>query len=363
MFDYAIVGSGLFGATFAYEASKAGKECLVIERRPHIGGNCYTRNIFGIDVHMYGAHIFKTDNKETWDYINEFAEFNNFVNCPIAISKGEAFNLPFNMNTFSKVFGVTKPSEAMSKITSERRSCSPKPRNLEEKAIQMVGETIYRRFIKGYTEKQWGKPCSQLPTSILSDIPMRFTYNNNYYDKRYQGVPIGGYTNIIQKMLDRSHVILSTAFDRSSRFKAKKIIYTGAIDEFFDYELGKLEYRSLRFVHTYKETPNENGVAVMNFTDKDVAHTRIIEHKHFCNQKSDKTVLTYEYPKDFTGNDDAYYPIEDKKNKDLYQKYVELADGRYGNAVVFCGRLGSYHYDDMAECIENALELARKELR
>lgn len=366
MFDYAIVGSGLFGATFAYEASKAGKKCLVIERRPHIGGNCYTKNIYGIDVHMYGAHIFKTDSKETWDYINQFAVFNSFINTPVAISKGEAFNLPFNMNTFARVFGITKPREAMYLIAIEKKSSICNPRNLEEKALMTVGPTIYNRLIRGYTEKQWGKPCSQLPTSILNDIPIRFTYNNNYYDKRYQGVPIGGYTNIIRKMLENSRVITNTSFEQSlcsNAFKARKIIYTGAIDEYFGYALGKLEYRSLKFVHTYKEVSNENGVAVMNFVDSDVPYTRVIEHKHFCNQQSDKTVLTYEYPKEFTGKDDAYYPIEDKRNQGLYQKYAEMAKEKLGDSVIFCGRLGSYHYDDMSECIENARKLAMEELK
>lgn len=367
IFDYMIVGAGLFGSVFAYEATKHGKSCFVVERRNDIGGNCYTRNISGIDVHMYGAHIFKTDNKAIWDYINQFAEFNNFINTPIAICNGKAYNMPFNMNTFSEVFGVARPDEAQKIIDREKSELpSRKPRNLEEYAISKVGRTLYEMFIKGYTEKQWGKPCSQLPTSILSDIPVRFNYNNNYYDKRYQGVPMGGYTQIFHKMLQWSVVMTHADYRsilKSSYYKAKKLIYTGSIDKFFDYELGRLDYRSLEFKHEYKEIPNENGVAVMNYVDSDIPYTRAIEHKHFCGQKSDKTIVTYEYPKPYTGADDAYYPMNDDKNKELYQSYLKLAKERYGNSVIFGGRLGSYRYDDMAECIESSLELVRKELR
>ena len=366
MYDYLIVGAGLFGATFAHEVMKEGKSCCVLERRPHVGGNCYTRNVYGIDVHEYGAHIFKTDSKEVWEYVNQFAEFNNFINTPIAICNGEAYNLPFNMNTFAQVFGAKTPIEAELIIGSEkRRSAVARPNNLEELAISQVGTTLYTMFIKGYTEKQWGKPCSQLPMSILRDIPVRYTYNNNYYDKRFQGVPIGGYTQIIQKMLKGAYVITSCDHHYIMAQRGvhyKKIIYTGAIDEFFGYALGRLEYRSLKFVHTFHTNKNVNGVAVMNFTDKDVPYTRVIEHKHFCNQKSDKTVVTFEYPKEYTGNDDAFYPIENKKNRILHESYLKIAKERFGDKVVFGGRLGSYRYDDMADCINNARELARKEL-
>lgn len=369
-FDYIIVGAGLFGATFAYEVMKAGKTCFVAERRPHIGGNCYTKNVYGIDVHVYGAHIFKTNSKETWKYINQFAEFNNFVNTPIAICNGKAYNMPFNMNTFSKVFGVTTPIEARRAIANEIDivAIGREPINLEEFAISKVGTTLYNMFIKGYTEKQWGRPCFELPKSILSDIPVRYTYNNNYYDKLYQGVPIGGYTNIIEKMLKGAEVVTGMSHnDVFSHFhgdiKFGKVVYTGAIDELFDYELGMLEYRSLSFSHTVDNIGDSYGVAVTNFVDKDVPYTRVIEHQHFCNQKSDKTVVTFEYPKEYTGNDDAFYPVESKKNRILYERYLNLAKDKFGDSVVFGGRLGSYRYDDMAECIENAVKLAKEELK
>ena len=369
MYDYLVVGAGLFGATFAYEATKKGKSCCVIDRRKHIGGNCYTKRIHGIDVHMYGAHIFKTNDKDTWDFINSFAEFYPFINTPIAIcdiQEGTPYNLPFNMNTFAQVFGVSKPNEVKEIIEKETRYLPEKARNLEEYAIKCVGETLYHMFISGYTEKQWGKPCSQLPMSILSDIPIRLTYNNNYYDKRYQGVPIGGYTQIISKMLNGSDVVTNMSFDDACKYQkyreAKKVIYTGAIDEFFSYRYGRLKYRSLKFVHTCRDVQNANGVAVMNFTEYRVPYTRVIEHKHFCSQESDKTILTYEYPKDYTGKDDAYYPMEDDENVALYKKYLRFSKKVLGDTVVFGGRLGSYHYDDMAECIEKARELARKEL-
>ncbi|MBR6102610.1 MAG: UDP-galactopyranose mutase [Ruminococcus sp.] len=360
-YDYLIVGAGLFGATFAHEMTKAGRTCIAVEKKHHVGGLCASARVEGIDVHLYGAHIFKTDDKETWEFINQFGEFNNFVNTPIAICDGEAYNLPFNMNTFAKVFGVVTPEEARKALSIPNIEA---PSNLEDYAISKVGKKIYDMFIKGYTEKQWGKPCSQLPMTILSDIPIRYTYNNNYYNKRFQGVPMCGYDELIRKMFRGISVITGISYKglkRSCDINAKKIIYTGPIDEFFDYKFGVLKYRSLKFEHKVFDCPNKNGVAVTNYVDKNIPYTRVIEHKHFCNHNSDSTVLTYEFPQNYEIGGEAYYPLNDEESDEMYAKYVEYAK-RECPDIIFCGRLGSYRYDDMAECIERARKLAREEL-
>lgn len=363
MFDYLIVGAGLFGAVFAHEATKKGKRCLVIERRDHIGGNCYTEEIEGIQVHKYGAHIFRTSKKEIWEYINQFAEFNNFINSPIANYHGRIFNMPFNMNTFSQMWGIRTPDEAKKIIDEQRKEITGVPQNLEEKAISMVGKDIYEVLIKGYTEKQWGRPCNELPTSILNRLPVRFTYDNNYYRDRYQGIPIGGYTRIIEKMLEGSEVVTGTNFldDREYYLgKAEKVIYSGTIDEYFNYCFEPLEYRSLHFEHEALNTDNYQGVAVVNYTDAETPFTRVIEHKHFEFGTQPKTVISREYPLEWTREIEPYYPINDKKNQTRYNLYAELAGKQ--RKVIFAGRLGAYKYTDMQDTICNALELVNKEL-
>lgn len=363
MFDYLIVGAGLFGAVFAHEATKKGKRCLVIERRDHIGGNCYTEEIEGIQVHKYGAHIFRTSKKEIWEYINQFAEFNNFINSPIANYHGRIFNMPFNMNTFSQMWGIRTPDEAKKIIDEQRKEITGVPQNLEEKAISMVGKDIYEVLIKGYTEKQWGRPCNELPTSILNRLPVRFTYDNNYYRDRYQGIPIGGYTRIIEKMLEGSEVVTGTNFldDREYYLgKAEKVIYSGTIDEYFNYCFEPLEYRSLHFEHEVLNTDNYQGVAVVNYTDAETPFTRVIEHKHFEFGTQPKTVISREYPLEWTREIEPYYPINDKKNQTRYNLYAELAGKQ--RKVIFAGRLGAYKYTDMQDTICNALELVNKEL-
>lgn len=363
MYDYLIVGAGLFGAVFANEATNKGKTCLVIDRRNHIGGNCYTYEDDGIQVHKYGAHIFRTSDKEIWDYINQFAEFNNFINTPIANYHGEIYNMPFNMNTFSKMWGIATPAEALAIIDSQRSEIKGEPRNLEEKAISLVGKDVYEKLVKGYTEKQWGRTCDQLPASIIRRLPVRLTYNNNYFRDRYQGIPVGGYTAIIEKMLDGADILLNEDFINDPAklsSQAKRIIYTGPIDEYFGFCFGNLDYRALRFETEHLETDNYQGVAVVNYTDAETPYTRIIEHKHFEFGEQQTTIISREYPLEWHPGIEPYYPINDEKNQSLYEKYAEKA-AEEGN-IVFAGRLGSYQYTDMQDTIKNALALASKEL-
>ncbi len=361
-YDYLIVGSGLSGAVFANEAAKKGKRCLVIDKRSHIAGNVYTENIEGINVHKYGAHIFHTSNKKVWDYINQFAEFNNFVNSPIAVYKKELYNLPFNMNTFSKMWNIKTPGEAKRIIEAQvKKSKITSPKNLEEQAISLVGRDIYQKLIKGYTEKQWGKDCKDLPAFIIRRLPVRFTYNNNYFNDKYQGIPVGGYTPIIEKMLESSDVLLNTDyfdFIKKHPDVAEKIVYTGEIDRYYNYQYGKLGYRSLRFETEILDMENYQGNAVVNYTERSVPYTRIIEHKHFEFGNQPKTVVTKEYPAKYNGNNEPYYPINNEENMILYQKYKALADKE--TDVIFCGRLGEYKYFDMDKVIESTLSLTEK---
>ena len=358
MFDYLIVGSGLYGAICAYELTKQGKKVLVVEKRNHIGGNIYTENIEGINVHKYGAHIFHTSNKKVWDYINQFAEFNNYINSPIAVYHDELYNLPFNMNTFSKLWGIKTPLEAQEKIEQERKAYYKENHaNLEEQAINLVGLTIYEKLIKGYTAKQWGIPCNELPSFIIKRLPVRFTYDNNYFNDRYQGIPMGGYTQIIEKMLKGIEVRLNTNFlDYKEELMplAKNIIYTGPIDEFFDYKFGALEYRSVRFEEEILDEVNHQGNAVVNYTEYEVPYTRIIEHKHFeFDVTSPKTVISKEYSSTWKLGDEPYYPVNNDKNNALYQQY--LLEAKKLNNVYFGGRLGQYKYYDMDKVILEAL--------
>lgn len=361
-YDYLIVGSGLSGAIFAHEAAKQGKKCLVIEKRNHIAGNVYTENIEGINVHKYGAHIFHTSNKEVWDYINQFAEFNNFVNSPLAVYKNELYNLPFNMNTFSKMWGIKTPEQAKHVIESQvKKSKIISPKNLEDQAISLVGEDIYQKLIKGYTEKQWGRDCKDLPAFIIKRLPVRFTYNNNYFNDKYQGIPIGGYTQIIQKMLENSDILLNTDyfdFIKSHPNIADNIIYTGEIDKYYNYCYGKLDYRSLKFETEVLDTENYQGNAVVNYTERKIPYTRIIEHKHFEFGNQPKTVITKEYPEIYDGNNEPYYPVNDFKNTELYKKYKELSDKEKN--VFFIGRLAQYKYFDMDKVIESTLNISKK---
>ncbi|CAM4229585.1 MAG: UDP-galactopyranose mutase [Paenibacillus macerans] len=364
MYDYLIVGAGLFGAVFAYEATKRGKKCLVIDKRNHIGGNVYTEEVEGIQVHKYGAHIFHTNSKAIWDYVNRFAEFNRYTNSPIANYKGEIYNLPFNMNTFNKLWGVATPDEAKRKIDEQRKAAGiTEPGNLEEQAISLVGTDIYEKLIKGYTEKQWGRSAKELPSFIIKRLPVRFTYDNNYFNDTYQGIPIGGYQAIIQKMLEDADVKLNADFfhDRGAYEKlAKKIVYTGMIDQYFEYAYGVLEYRSLRFeTAVLGDTANYQGNAVVNYTDRETPYTRIIEHKHFEFGTQDKTVITREYPTEWKPGDEPYYPINDDKNNEIYRKYKALADAEAN--VIFGGRLATYKYYDMHQVIGAALAAADKE--
>lgn len=358
-YDYLIVGAGLYGSIFAYEMSKKGKKCFVIDKRNHIGGNIYCENIEGINVHKYGAHIFHTCNKEVWEYINQFCEFNNYINSPIANYKGEIYNLPFNMNTFNKLWGVVTPEEAKAKIEEQKKEFSiNEPKNLEEQAISLIGKDIYEKLIKGYTEKQWGRKATELPTFIIKRLPVRFTYDNNYFNDRYQGIPIGGYTKIIEKMLKGIEVKLNTNFfDNREYFEniAEKIVFTGMIDEFYNYKFGKLEYRSLRFETEILDEENYQGNAVVNYTEREIPYTRIIEHKHFEFGKQEKTVITKEYPSEWKEGDEPYYPVNDEKNNKLYEKYRELAEKEEN--IIFGGRLGEYKYYDMDKIIQRTLEV------
>ena len=371
-YDFLVVGAGLTGAVFAHEARKAGKKCLVIDRRPHIAGNVYTEDVRGIQVHKYGAHIFHTSDKRVWDYVNQFAEFNNYVNSPVANYHGEMYNLPFNMNTFSKMWpGVRTPDEARAKIAEQVAAEGiHEPANLEEQALSLVGRDIFEKLVKEYTEKQWGRDCKDLPAFIIKRLPVRFIYDNNYFNDRYQGIPIGGYTQMVERMLEGIEVRLSCNFKELIAAEpdiAGRIIYTGPIDEYFDYKLGPLEYRSLRFEEELLEgVANWQGNAVVNYTSHDEAFTRIIEHKHFefgrdaqGNELPD-TVITREYPADWQVGDEPYYPMNNDENHALYARYAELGEAEAN--VVFAGRLGAYKYYDMAPCIAAALELAEREL-
>lgn len=364
-YDYLIVGSGLFGSIFAYEANKKGKKCLVIEKRPHVGGNIYTENVEGIQVHKYGAHIFHTSNKEVWKYINQFAEFNRYTNSPVARYKDELYNMPFNMNTFHALWGVITPDEAKAKIEEEKKEAGiTEPKNLEEQAISLVGKTIYEKLVKGYTEKQWGRKATELPSFIIKRLPVRFIYDNNYFNDSYQGIPIGGYTQIIEKMLDGIEVRLNyDYFDHKDELKdiADKIIFTGQIDKFYDYKFGELEYRSLRFETETLNTSNYQGNAVVNYTEYEVPYTRIIEHKHFDYVDTGKTIITREYPAKWDKDKEPYYTINDEKNSNLYNKYKELSEK--DNKVIFGGRLGQYKYFDMDKVIAEALKCVEKELK
>ncbi len=360
-FDYLIVGSGLFGATVANRLKNDGKKVLVIDKRDHIAGNVYTEDIEGIHVHKYGAHIFHTDYKDVWDYVNSFVEFNRFTNSPIAYYKGKVYNMPFNMNTFAKLWDdVVTPTDAKRHIEEEKKELNGKePSNLEEQAISLVGRTIYEKLVKGYTEKQWNRPCTELPAFIIKRLPVRFTYDNNYFNDKYQGIPIGGYTKLVEKMLNGVEVRLNTNyFDNREYFNsiADKIVYTGMLDEYFDYKLGRLEYRSLRFDTKIMDIENFQGNAVVNYTDSQPAYTRVIEHKHFDSSSvSDKTVVTYEYPEDWTPEKEAYYVINDDKNNKLAEEYRALAAKEKN--VIFGGRLADYKYYDMDDVIKKALEI------
>lgn len=361
MYDYLIVGSGLFGSIFAYEAKKKNKKVLVIDKRSHVGGNIYTENQGGIQVHKYGAHIFHTSNKEVWDYIKQFSEFNRFTNSPIACYKDEYYNLPFNMNTFNKMWGVKTPAEAQAMIDNQKTEITEEPKNLEEQAISLVGRDIYEKLVKGYTEKQWGCRATELPAFIIKRLPVRMVYDNNYFDDFYQGIPIGGYTNIINKMLEGIEVKLNTNYFeyREELTKcAKKIIFTGMIDEFYEYRFGELEYRSLRFETEVVTVENYQGNAVINYTEFEVPYTRIIEHKHFefgsqSGERTSNTVITKEFPESWKRGDEPYYPLNNELNNKLYFKYKDLADKE--DKVIFGGRLGNYKYYDMHNVIAEAL--------
>lgn len=356
-YDYIIVGSGLYGAIFAYEAKKNGKKCLVIEKRNHIGGNIYCENIEGINVHKYGAHIFHTNNKLVWDYIQQFAEFNRYTNSPVANYNGEIYNLPFNMNTFNKMWGVITPEEAKEKIEQQKAEFKiENPKNLEEQAINLVGSDIYNKLVKGYTEKQWGRDCKELPPFIIKRLPVRFTYDNNYFNDIYQGIPIGGYTKIIEKMLEGIDVKLETDYlaDKEKyNAMANKVIYTGPIDAYYEYCFGYLEYRSVKFETETLDKENYQGNAVVNYTDRETPYTRIIEHKHFEFGNQPKTVISKEYSSEWAKGDEPYYPVNDEKNQNLYQKYYDLSKNE--DKVVFGGRLGEYKYYDMDKVIESVL--------
>lgn len=363
-YDYLIVGAGLFGATFAHEMTKCGKKCLVIDKRPHIGGNVYTENVRGINVHKYGAHIFHTSDKATWDYVNEFAEFNNYVNSPVAIYRDELYNLPFNMNTFSKMWNIQKPEEAQKIIAEQIKDLDiAEPRNLEEQALKLVGRDVYEKLIKGYTEKQWGRKCTELPAFIIKRLPLRWTYDNNYFNDRYQGIPVGGYTQIVEKMLAGCTVVTGKDYKDFVAHTADtfdKVLYTGMIDEFFDFKLGNLEYRSVRFETEYLDEDNFQGNAVVNYTGTEVPYTRIIEHKHFEFNKCHGTVVSKEYSAEWHKGIEPYYPVNNDKNNQLYSDYKKLAETCPN--VIFGGRLGDYKYYDMDKTVENALKLAHDEL-
>ena len=361
-YDFVIVGAGLFGSVFAHEMKKAGKTCLVIDKRDHLGGNVYCENVEGINVHKYGAHIFHTNNKKIWDYVNSFVEFNRYTNSPMANYKGELFNLPFNMNTFYQLWKVKTPEEAQDKIKEQVENFGIKrPRNLEEQAISLVGKDIYEKLIKGYTEKQWGRKATELPAFIIKRLPVRFTYDNNYFNDKYQGIPIGGYNKLIEGLLDGIETKTGVDFFEEKETYEKMancIVFTGKIDEYFNYQYGKLEYRSLEFEHETLNIPNYQGNAVVNYTEAEVPFTRILEHKHFEFGKQPKTVITREYPKEWEEGSEPYYPVNDKKNSSTYLKYKRLAQETEN--VIFGGRLAEYKYYDMHQVIASALSRCEK---
>ena len=364
-YDYLIVGAGLYGAVFAHEAKKAGKTCLVIDKRDHIAGNIYTHEMEGIQVHQYGAHIFHTNNQQVWDYVNQFAVFNRYTNSPVANYKGEIYNLPFNMNTFNKMWDVITPAQAQEKIEQQRAAAGiTEPKNLEEQAISLVGTDIYEKLINGYTEKQWGRPCKELPSFIIKRLPVRFTYDNNYFNALYQGIPVGGYTAMVEKMLAGTEVRLGCEYLQEKEkwdAMADTVVYTGPVDAYFDYKLGVLEYRSVRFETETLDMENYQGNAVVNYTDAETPYTRIIEHKHFEFGTQPKTVISREYSAEWSKGDEPYYPVNDDRNSALYAQYKALADGEKN--VIFGGRLGEYKYYDMDKVIEAALAAAQKALQ
>ena len=363
-YDYLVVGAGLFGSVFAYEAKKRGKTCLVIDKRNHIGGNVYCEEIEGINVHKYGAHIFHTSNKEIWEYVNQFAEFNTYINSPVAVYKDELYNLPFNMNTFSKMWNIRTPQEAKDMIAKQIAELHiEEPKNLEEQALSLAGRDVYEKLVKGYTEKQWGRDCTELPAFIIKRLPLRFTYDNNYFNDRFQGIPMGGYTKIIEKMLDGVDVKTETdyfEFIKENPEIADKILFTGMIDEFFDYQLGALEYRSVRFETEVLDCDNYQGNAVINYTEREVPYTRIIEHKHFEFGQQEKTVISREYSSEWKVGMEPYYPVNNEQNNARFEAYKKLAEKEEN--VIFGGRLGNYQYYDMDKVIEAALALVKKEL-
>lgn len=370
MYDYLVVGSGLFGSVFARQATDAGKKVLVIDKRPNIAGNVYTEKVEGINFHKYGAHIFHTNNTEVWNYVNRFATFNRFTNSPVANYKGELYSMPFNMYTFNKMWGVVTPEEAAAKIEEQKKEITGEPRNLEEQAISLVGRDIYEKLVKGYTEKQWGRDCKELPAFIIKRLPVRLTFDNNYFNALYQGIPIGGYTKLVANLLDGIDVQLNEDYleDRAKwDALADKVVYTGAIDAFFDYTLGNLEYRSIRFENEVLDIPNFQGNAAVNYTDRETPWTRIIEHKWFEFGKDEngndlpKTIISREYSSEWKPGDEPYYPVNDEKNGALYKEYRALADQE--GKVIFGGRLGEYKYYDMDAVIASALECAKRELR
>ena len=369
-YDYLIVGAGLYGAVFAQEARKAGKKCLVIDKRPQIAGNVYTEDIEGIHVHKYGAHIFHTNNKEVWDYVNRFAEFNRFTNSPVANYHGELYSLPFNMYTFNKMWGVVTPEEAAAKIEEQKKAAGiTEPKNLEEQAISLIGTDIYEKLVKGYTEKQWGRPCTELPAFIIKRLPVRMIFDNNYFNDAYQGIPIGGYNMLTDALLEGIEVRTGVDFFASRAAMeslADKVVFTGAIDEFYDYRFGHLEYRTVRFETEVKDTPNWQGNAVVNYTEREIPYTRIIEHKHFESfgpevYANPKTVISREYSTEWKPGMEPYYPVNNERNQSLYQQYKTLAD-REEN-VLFGGRLAEYKYYDMAPVIRQAMDAAERALR
>ena len=369
MYDYLVVGSGLYGAIFAHEAKKAGKSVLVVDKRPNIAGNIFTEKQEGINVHKYGAHIFHTNNKKVWSYITQFAEFNRFTNSPVANYKGELYSMPFNMYTFNKMWGVVTPEEAAAKIEEQKKEITGEPQNLEEQAISLIGVDIYEKLIKGYTEKQWGRPCTELPSFIIKRLPVRLTFDNNYFNAIYQGIPVGGYTQMVANMLDGIEVELGVDYlAEKAKYDAlaEKVVYTGAIDAYFGYQLGTLEYRSVRFETELLDQPNFQGNAAVNYTDRETPWTRIIEHKWFEFGKDaegrdlPKTVISREFSSEWKPGDEPYYPVNDEKNGALYQAYKKLADSE--TRVIFGGRLGEYKYYDMDKVIASALEMSRQEL-
>lgn len=358
-YDYLIVGAGLYGACFAYFATRKGKRCLVIDKRPHVGGNMYCEDVEGISVHKYGAHIFHTSNRQVWDFVTSLVEFNNYVNSPIANYKGRLYNLPFNMNTFNSLWGVVTPEQAQAEIERQRSEAGvTAPSNLEEQAISLVGKDIYETLIKGYTEKQWGRKCNELPASIIKRLPVRFTFDNNYFNDIYQGIPVGGYNKLFERLLDGVEVRLDTDFFSDRAYfesLAGKVVYTGPIDQYYDYRYGKLEYRTVKFEQQLFDMPNYQGVAVMNYTDAETPYTRIIEHKHFDFGKQDKTVISKEFSSEWKDGSEPYYPINNDRNNSLYLRYKELADKEAG--TVFGGRLAEYKYYDMHHIIQQVLDI------